>query len=103
MYRHVGQKFAATTIDKAHRIVKKIKNKPRPITARIKTHYHKEFTFSFKATLARVQIYVNLHLPDEQRFQNTLLHKVCSLARKSDNSSFKLLEKKYFIIGGYVR
>ena len=93
MYSHAGEKFAASAIDKAHRIGPKIKGRIRPIVVRFKTHQAKEFTYRFKKTLATASIYVKLHLPEETRYQDNLINKVATVAHTRDRSARRVGDK----------
>ena len=87
MYFVCGQRFAGLAIDKTHRLGPRIRGRNRPIIVRFKTHKDKEFTYSFKRELARAQIYVNIHLPDELRYKDNLISKVAKYASTKDPSA----------------
>ena len=80
----MGQYGVSAAIDKAHRLGPFRNGKTRSIIVKFKDQSSKEFTFSFRMQLRKAQIYVNLHLPEELKYEDTLLNKLHYFAKSKD-------------------
>ena len=90
----MGLRGAWAQIDLAHRLGPYNKGKTRPIVVKFKTHNAKMVTYQHCFNLSRESgIYINLHLPDEIKYDHVLMDKITKFAKNYDNQASRVGDK----------